>query len=215
MSPTRGRRPCQTLARSVVAVTLRERHKKALWKKARRDFSGYPVATVAFYGPDEKAAMKVGVGIIRGEGEEPVALERWFSDAIDVRNHHSIIEKVLAFVQAHEAESVAMVERVIGWKLTVPSLPRSRRTRGACFGGGVHKSALGCARSPTESDTIANGARQRSQASTAGVPWRIQPTRLPSSRQKRRRERGRRTIPSPSRRGWRAGASSLWAICSV
>ena len=34
-------------------MSLKERHKIALWKKARRGFSGYPVATVAFYGPDD------------------------------------------------------------------------------------------------------------------------------------------------------------------
>jgi len=59
-------------------VTLRERHKVALWKKARRGFSGYPVATVAFYGADDQVASKVSVGIIRAEGEEPFALERWY-----------------------------------------------------------------------------------------------------------------------------------------
>lgn len=34
-------------------VILKERFKKALLKKARRGFSGYPVATVAFYGPNK------------------------------------------------------------------------------------------------------------------------------------------------------------------
>ena len=95
-------------------MTLRERHKVALWKKARRGFSGYPVATVAFYGPDDKVATKVSVGIIRAEGEDPVALERWFSEKIDVRNEHAILEKVLEFVRAHGAKSVAMLDRVIG-----------------------------------------------------------------------------------------------------
>ncbi|MBI2294006.1 MAG: hypothetical protein HYU73_27455 [Betaproteobacteria bacterium] len=95
-------------------MTLRERHKVALWKKARRGFSGYPVATVAFYGPDDKVATKVSVGIIRAEGEDPVALERWISEKVDVRNEHAILEKVLEFVRVHGAKSVAMVDRVIG-----------------------------------------------------------------------------------------------------
>ena len=93
---------------------MRERHKVALWKKARRGFSGYPVATVAFYGPDDKVATKVSVGIIRAEGEDPVALERWISEKVDVRNEHAILENVLKFVRAHGAKSVAMVDRVIG-----------------------------------------------------------------------------------------------------
>ena len=66
----------------------KERHKVALWKKARRGFLGYPVATVAFYGPDDKVATKVSVGIVLSEDENPAVLERWFSDAVDVRNDH-------------------------------------------------------------------------------------------------------------------------------
>jgi hypothetical protein len=95
-------------------VGLRERHKIALWKKARRGFAGYPIATVAFYGPDDKMATKVSVGIIPAEGAGPVALERWFSDEADVRNEYSLIEKILKFIQAHGAKSVAMMDRVIG-----------------------------------------------------------------------------------------------------
>ncbi|MBI3919456.1 MAG: hypothetical protein HY322_20895 [Betaproteobacteria bacterium] len=95
-------------------MALKERHKVALWKKARRGFSGYPVATVAFYGPDDKVATKVSAGIVPAEGEEPVALERWFSEKGDVRNEHNILEGVLGFIRAHGAKSVAMVDRVIG-----------------------------------------------------------------------------------------------------
>lgn len=95
-------------------MPLKERHKVALWKKARRGFSGYPVATVAFYGPDDKVATKVSVGIALAEDEEPAVLERWFSDAGDVRNDHDILEQVLKFVRAHDAKSVAMMDRVIG-----------------------------------------------------------------------------------------------------
>jgi len=36
------------------------------------------VATVAFYGADDKVAKKVAVGIILAEGKEPAFLERWF-----------------------------------------------------------------------------------------------------------------------------------------
>ena len=35
-----------------------------LRKKARRGFRGYPVATVALYGPDDKLATKIAVGIV-------------------------------------------------------------------------------------------------------------------------------------------------------
>jgi hypothetical protein len=95
-------------------VALTERHQKALWKKARRGFSGYPVATVAFYGPDDRQATKVSVGIIRREGEEVAALERWYSKQTDVRNDPAILEQVLAFIRNSGAKSVAMVDRIIG-----------------------------------------------------------------------------------------------------
>ena len=43
---------------------------KRLSKKVRRGFRGYPVATIAFYGPDAGRASKVAVGIVMTEGEE-------------------------------------------------------------------------------------------------------------------------------------------------
>ena len=46
-------------------------HHKAIWslgKQSRRGFRGYPVATVAFYGSDDRRATKVAVGIVRAEG---------------------------------------------------------------------------------------------------------------------------------------------------
>ena len=95
-------------------MTLSERHKKALRKKARRGFAGYPVATVAFYGSDDRMASKVSVAVIRNEGEEPFVLERWFSETADVRNDHDILEKVLELVRMHGAKTVAMVDRIIG-----------------------------------------------------------------------------------------------------
>jgi hypothetical protein len=48
---------------------------KALWsleKQAHRGFRGYPVATVAFYGPDDQVATKAAVGIVPAEGAEAI-----------------------------------------------------------------------------------------------------------------------------------------------
>ena len=52
-------------------MALRERFTKALRKKADRGFSGYPIATLAFYGPNDMFATKVAVGIFLAQGEEP------------------------------------------------------------------------------------------------------------------------------------------------
>jgi hypothetical protein len=89
-------------------------YRDKLAKKRQKAFRGYPVATVAFYGPDDKRASKVSVGIIANEGEEADPLERWFSDGSDVRNDPEIIEAILRFIENHGAETVASIDRIIG-----------------------------------------------------------------------------------------------------
>jgi hypothetical protein len=85
-----------------------------LEKKARRGFRGYPVATVAFYGPDASRASKVAVGVVtRPEGEAEV-LERWFSDSVDVRFDAGIGGEILAFIRRHGVMSVALADGIIG-----------------------------------------------------------------------------------------------------
>ena len=64
---------------------LEQRFRKSLRKRLRRGFRGYPVATVAYYGPDDQRASKVAVGITNGEGQEVAELRRWFSETGDVR----------------------------------------------------------------------------------------------------------------------------------
>ena len=44
-----------------------ERARKRLRKKAKRGLRGYPVATVALYGPDDTRATKLTVGIVPAE----------------------------------------------------------------------------------------------------------------------------------------------------
>jgi hypothetical protein len=85
-----------------------------LAQKARRGFRGYPVATVAFYGPDAGRASKVAVGIVRGEGAQARPLERWFSDDLDVRADPAIGEQILAFLRQHGARSVVLSPGLIG-----------------------------------------------------------------------------------------------------
>ena len=95
-------------------MSLRERHIKALRKKAKRGFAGYPLATVAFYGPDNKTATKVAVGIILGEDQDAAHLERWHSQGSDIRLDHGVFEEILELLRAHGAKSVALADRIIG-----------------------------------------------------------------------------------------------------
>jgi hypothetical protein len=72
-----------------------------LQKKARRGFRGYPMATVAFYGPDDQRASKIVVGIVTEEGQEPTTVERWFVADRDARRDDQIGAAILAFIHQH------------------------------------------------------------------------------------------------------------------
>ena len=82
-------------------------------RRQRRTPPQFPVATIAFYGPDDKTTTKVAVGIIEKEGdEEPIAIQRWAGP--NVVNDSRIRAEILAFVQEHKAKSVVMTNGVIG-----------------------------------------------------------------------------------------------------
>ena len=87
--------------------------KKAISKKARKGIKGYPVATVAFYGPTNVVATKLVCGIIKYEGADVEPMRKWFSES-DIRKSEKILGEVLAFIEENEAKSVAMVEEIIG-----------------------------------------------------------------------------------------------------
>lgn len=91
-----------------------ERARKRLRKRAKRGLRGYPVATVAFYGPDDTRATKLAVGIVPAENAEVTDLRRWFSEAADIRNDAGVAEEVLAFIDATGVRSVVMTDRIIG-----------------------------------------------------------------------------------------------------
>ena len=91
-----------------------ERARKRLRKRARRGFRGYPIATVALYGPDDTTATKPTVGIFPAENVEVTDLRRWFSEVADIRNDARVAEEVLAFIGAAGVRSAVMTDRIIG-----------------------------------------------------------------------------------------------------
>src|SRR6187431_638076 len=113
-------------ARTVTAFTARQMEERSfvskfkihsespLKKKAGRGFRGYPIATVAFYGPDDTRASKVAVAIVPHEGVEASVLERWYSEEHDVRNDRSITSQVLDFIRQNGAKSVVITDGIIG-----------------------------------------------------------------------------------------------------
>jgi hypothetical protein len=61
-----------------------DKYQYRLKKKSRKGFRGYPVATIGYYGPDNRRASKVAVGIV-DDSDEVIELKRWFAEEDDVR----------------------------------------------------------------------------------------------------------------------------------
>ena len=91
-----------------------DRARKRLSKRAKRGFRGWPLATVALYGPDDTQATKLAVGIVPSEGVEATELRRWFSKETDIRRDAAVAEEVLAFIETSGAKTVVMTDRIIG-----------------------------------------------------------------------------------------------------
>ena len=84
-------------------------------RRFRPGFRGYPVTTVAFYGPDDKLATKVVVSVFLRENSDPDFLKRWLSTGnIDVRQDLDIGEQILAFLKPHAPRSTVMADGIIG-----------------------------------------------------------------------------------------------------
>ena len=82
--------------------------------RSKRTQVGYPIGTVAFYGPNNRHATKVAVGVILREGGDVSQLKRWLGGELDVRLDRSIGEEVAAFIRAHGVRQVAVADGIIG-----------------------------------------------------------------------------------------------------
>jgi hypothetical protein len=95
-------------------VRFKRRSTSPLKKKARRGFQGFPVATIAWYGPDDQRASKVAVGIVMEDGGEPQALERWYSKDRDLRADRIVGSEIQQFIRSHGVKSVVVTDGIIG-----------------------------------------------------------------------------------------------------
>jgi hypothetical protein len=93
---------------------LEDRFLKRLRKKARKGLRGWPIATIAFYGPDLSRATKVAVGIVPSEDAEVQELRDWKVDRGDIRADPTIAKEILDFIETHGVLSVAMTDQIIG-----------------------------------------------------------------------------------------------------
>jgi hypothetical protein len=87
---------------------------KRLRKKSKKGMRGWPVATIAFYGPDASRATKVVVGIVPSEHAEVDQLGKWQLVHGDVRNDAEIATAMLEFMDKHNVLSVAMSDGIMG-----------------------------------------------------------------------------------------------------
>jgi hypothetical protein len=85
-----------------------------LQRRAQRK-TGYPLATLAYYGPDNTRASKAVVGIIVSEqAPDVVTLQKWWSDTTDIRTDPEILQQMLTFLDEQHVQRVVMVDRIIG-----------------------------------------------------------------------------------------------------
>jgi len=93
---------------------VEDRFLKRLRKKARKGLRGWPIATIAFYGPNLSQATKVAVGIVPSENAEVEELRDWKVDYGDIRADPGIAREILEFIEKHRVLSVAMTDGIIG-----------------------------------------------------------------------------------------------------
>lgn len=86
---------------------------KPIIKKSKKGFNGYPVATMAFYGPTNRLATKLVVGLIYNEDDDP-ELFKWFSEACDVRSNAKILDEVTKLFASNKIKSVLLKEKIFG-----------------------------------------------------------------------------------------------------
>jgi hypothetical protein len=93
---------------------MSERSLKRLRKKAKKGMRGWPVATIAYYGPNLTQASKVAVGIVPYETAEPLEVRDWKVEKGDVRVDSAIAQQILDFIERQGVRSVIMTDGIIG-----------------------------------------------------------------------------------------------------
>ena len=87
---------------------------KRLRKKAKKGLRGWPLATIAFYGPNLSQATKAAVGIIPSENADAEEIHDWHVLHGDIREDVSIGQEIVEFIKEHSALSVVMTDGIIG-----------------------------------------------------------------------------------------------------
>jgi hypothetical protein len=81
----------------------------------QRSRAKYPIATVSAYGPDNRRATKLVVGILRRAGQKsPNPMRSWSSDTTDVRNDPVVGAELADWLQSQGIKDTLSHHRIIG-----------------------------------------------------------------------------------------------------
>jgi len=67
---------------------------KGLERRAQKGFNGYPLAIIAFYGPNDKTATKAVIGIIKESDGVTADFKKWTFDNGDLRKDVPTIKEL-------------------------------------------------------------------------------------------------------------------------
>ena len=91
----------------------REQLKKYLNKKVKKGFTGYPLATIALYGPNDQVVTKISVGILLADDRDPEFMQKWYSQE-DLRSDEGSMLEIIQYIKMHQIRSIVMLEKIIG-----------------------------------------------------------------------------------------------------
>jgi hypothetical protein len=75
----------------------------------------YPFATISAYGPDNRRATKLVVGILRHAGQQQAApMRTWSTDASDVRHDPVIAAELADWLRGQEIKDTLSFDWIIG-----------------------------------------------------------------------------------------------------
>lgn len=87
-----------------------DKSQKRISKRVKRGFHGYPMISIAYFGPSESLATKVEVGFIEQENAEPM-LET-FSSETDIRKNETVQTTIIKIIDRVDAQTVTLDEKV-------------------------------------------------------------------------------------------------------
>lgn len=80
----------------------------------QEDEAEYPLAAIAYYGPHDRLATKVSVGILMEKDGDFEVTQHWMSRSTDVRYDLMIAQQIREFMEEQGVKSVMITDRIVG-----------------------------------------------------------------------------------------------------